>query len=75
MQKLLLDGILAGVGGVLVFLPLMAFLYMVLSILEESGYMSRIAFLLDRAMRSFHLSGKSFVSLLLGFVGKECRSE
>ena len=67
VQKLLLDGILAGVGGVLVFLPLMAFLYMVLSILEESGYMSRIAFLLDRAMRSFHLSGKSFVSLLLGF--------
>lgn len=66
-QHLLLDGILAGVGGVLTFVPLMAILYMVLSILEESGYMSRIAFLLDRMMHTFHLSGKSFVSLLLGF--------
>lgn len=67
LQHLLLDGILAGVGGVLTFVPLMAVLYMVLSLLEESGYMSRIAFLLDRMMRTFHLSGKSFVSLLLGF--------
>lgn len=67
LQHFLLDGILAGVGGVLTFVPLMAILYMVLSILEESGYMSRIAFLLDRMMHTFHLSGKSFVSLLLGF--------
>ena len=49
------------------FVPLMALLYFVLSLLEESGYMARIAFLLDRLMNSFHLSGKSFVSLMLGF--------
>lgn len=65
--ELILNGIVAGVGGVLTFIPLMAFLYFVLALLEESGYMSRISFLLDRVMRSFHLSGKSFVSLLLGF--------
>lgn len=66
-KDLLLHGILAGVGGVLVFIPLMAFLYFVLSFLEESGYMSRIAFLMDPFMHHFHLNGKSFVSLLLGF--------
>ncbi len=66
-QGLLLKGVLAGVGGILTFVPLMAFLYLMLAILEESGYMARIAFLLDRIMRPFHLSGKSFVSLLLGF--------
>lgn len=67
LKQLLLQGILAGVGGVLSFVPLMTLLYFVLSFLEESGYMSRIAFLLDRLMHSFHLSGKSFVSLMLGF--------
>lgn len=67
LRQFLLQGILAGVGGVLVFIPLMAILYFVLSLLEESGYMARIAFLLDRLMHGFHLSGKSFVSLLLGF--------
>ena len=67
VRQFLLQGILAGVGGVLVFVPLMALLYFVLSVLEESGYMARIAFLLDRLMHSFHLSGKSFVSLMLGF--------
>ncbi len=67
LRELVVNGIIAGVGGVLVFIPLMAFLYLMLAILEESGYMSRIAFLLDRAMRNFHLSGKSFVSLLIGF--------
>lgn len=67
MQSFILQGVVAGVGGVLVFIPLMAFLYFMLSIVEESGYMSRIAFLLDRFMSIFHLSGKSFVSLLLGF--------
>lgn len=66
-KDLLLHGILAGVGGVLVFVPLMCFLYAVLSFLEECGYMSRIAFLMDHAMQNFHLNGKSFVSLLLGF--------
>lgn len=67
VQQCILHGIVAGVGGVLTFVPLMAFLYFMLSILEETGYMSRIAFLFDRSMRVFHLSGKSFVSLLLGF--------
>lgn len=67
LQQLILKGILAGVGGVLTFVPLMALLYFMLALLEESGYMSRIAFLFDRSMRVFHLSGKSFVSLLLGF--------
>lgn len=67
LQKLLLDGVLAGIGGVLSFVPMLALLYLTLSLLEESGYMSRIAYLLDRMMRVFHLSGKSFVSLLLGF--------
>ena len=66
VRQFLLQGILAGVGGVLVFVPLMALLYFVLSLLEESGYMARIAFLLDRLMNSFHLS-MSFVSLMLGF--------
>lgn len=67
LQRLLLDGVVAGVGGVLVFVPVMACLNFMLAILEESGYMARISFLLDRFMRIFHLSGKSFVSLLLGF--------
>lgn len=66
-KALLLNGILAGVGGVLVFLPLMFFLYFFLSLLEESGYMARIAFLLDHFMQHFHLNGKSFVAFLLGF--------
>lgn len=66
-KNLVLHGIIAGVGGVLVFIPLMSFLTFALSLLEESGYMARIAYLLDQAMQHFHLSGKSFVSLLLGF--------
>ena len=66
-KDLLLHGIIAGVGGVLVFIPLMSFLTFALSLLEESGYMARIAYLLDHAMQRFHLNGKSFVSLLLGF--------
>ncbi|MGX8834031.1 ferrous iron transport protein B [Amedibacillus sp. YH-ame6] len=66
-QHLMVDGVLAGVGGVLVFVPVMALLYFMMSELEESGYMARISFLLDRLMRTFHLSGKSFVALLLGF--------
>lgn len=67
ISQLLINGILAGVGGVLVFIPLMALLYFALALLEESGYMSRVAFLLDRIMSKFHLSGKSFISLIIGF--------
>lgn len=66
LSSLVCDGIIAGVGGVLSFIPLMAFLYFFLAILEESGYMARIAFLMDRLMRPFGCSGKAFVSLLLG---------
>lgn len=66
-RDLILHGVIAGVGGVLVFVPLMAFLHFALSLLEESGYMARIAFLLDPLMQRFHLNGKSFVALLLGF--------
>ncbi len=66
-KNLVLHGIIAGVGGVLVFIPLMIFLYFALALLEESGYMARIACLLDHPMQHFHLSGKSFVCLLLGF--------
>lgn len=64
---LMISGVLGGVGGVLSFLPLMAFLFFFLGILEESGYMARVAFLLDKAMRVFHLSGKAFLTLLIGF--------
>ncbi len=67
IQHFLLDGIIAGVGGVLTFIPLMTILYFVLTILEESGYMARIAYLLDRFMDLFHLSGKSFIAFMLGF--------
>ena len=64
---LLVNGILYGIGSVLSFLPLMAFLFFFLGLLEESGYMSRIAFLLDKGMRLFNLSGKAFLNLLIGF--------
>lgn len=67
IRQMFVEGILAGLSGVLSFIPLMACLYIALGILEESGYMARIAFLLDRIMRLFHLSGKSFVVLLMGF--------
>lgn len=67
VSALIVDGLLAGVGGVLSFIPLMAFLYFALALLEESGYMARIAFLMDRIMSKFNLSGKAFVSFLLGF--------
>lgn len=66
-QSLLLDGLLAGVGGILVFTPLMYFIYLLMGIVEESGYMSRIAFLMDRIMRLIGLDGKSFISIILGF--------
>ncbi len=64
---LITQGMLQGVGSVLSFLPLMALLFFCLGILEESGYMARVAFLLDQAMRHFHLSGKAFLTLLIGF--------
>jgi len=65
--SLLCDGIIAGVGGVLTFLPQIALLFFFLSFLEDSGYMSRAAFIMDRALRRFGLSGKAFIPMLMGF--------
>lgn len=64
---LLINGIMGGIGAVLGFMPLVLVLYMFLTILEDSGYMSRVAFVLDRIFRHFGMSGKSFIPLLMGF--------
>jgi ferrous iron transport protein B len=65
--SLVCDGIVAGVGGVLTFLPQIALLFFFLSILEDSGYMARGAFIMDRLLRNFGLSGKAFIPMLMGF--------
>ncbi len=65
--SLLTDGALTGVGGVLSFLPTLMILFLLLSVLEDTGYMARVAFILDRPLQKIGLSGKSFVPLLLGF--------
>ncbi len=67
MVSLITDGVISGVGGVLVFLPNIAILFLALSILEDSGYMARVAFIMDRFMRKIGLSGKAFIPLLMGF--------
>ncbi len=67
MQSLLVDGLLRGVGLVLTFLPLLSIFYFFFALLEESGYMARAAFVIDRVMRSFGLQGKAFIALLVGF--------
>ena len=67
LRSLVIDGIISGVGGVIVFLPNILFLFFAIAILEESGYMSRAAFVMDGVMRRFGLQGKSFVPLVLGF--------
>ncbi|NQY30891.1 MAG: ferrous iron transport protein B [Flavobacteriaceae bacterium] len=64
--RLLSEGIIPGIGGVVIFIPQIAFLFLFLSILEESGYMSRVVFLMDKIMRKFGLSGKSVVPLISG---------
>jgi len=64
--NLLAEGIIAGIGGIMVFIPPIAFLFLFISLLEESGYMSRVVFLMDRIMRRFGLSGKSVVPLISG---------
>ena len=64
--NLLAEGIIAGIGGVVIFIPQIAFLFLFISVLEESGYMSRVVFLMDRVMRRFGLSGKSIVPLIAG---------
>ncbi len=63
---LLTNGILAGLGGIVIFVPQIAFLFFFISLLEESGYMSRVVFLMDRIMRPFGLSGKSVIPLIGG---------
>ncbi len=66
-SSLLTDGIIAGVGGVLVFVPVLLFLYLALAVLEDSGYMARAAFVMDRVMRWLGLHGKSFLPMIVGF--------
>jgi ferrous iron transport protein B len=63
---LLAEGIIAGIGGIVIFIPQIAFLFLFIAILEETGYMSRVVFLMDRIMRRFGLSGKSVVPLISG---------
>jgi len=67
IHSLIIDGIVAGVGGVLVFVPGLLILYFFLALLEDSGYMSRAAFVMDRFMRVVGLHGKSFIPMILGF--------
>ncbi len=64
--SLIAEGIIPGLGGIVIFIPQIAFLFLFISILEESGYMSRVVFLMDRSMRKFGLSGKSVVPLVSG---------
>ncbi len=66
LTDLLAEGILAGIGGIAVFIPQIAFLFLFIALLEESGYMSRVVFLMDKLMRPFGLSGKSVVPLISG---------
>ncbi len=66
LTNLISQGIIPGVGGILIFIPQIAFLFLFISILEESGYMSRVVFLMDKIMRKFGLSGKSVVPLISG---------
>ena len=67
VHSLLIDGVFAGVGSVLTFLPLIVVLFFFLSILEDTGYMARVAFVMDRVLRKIGLSGRSFVPMLIGF--------
>ena len=67
LRHLVTDGIISGVGGVIVFLPNILLLFFAIALLEDSGYMSRAAFIMDGIMRKFHLQGRSFVPLVLGF--------
>lgn len=66
LNSLILDGVIAGVGAVLGFLPQMLVLFFFLGLLEDSGYMARVAFIMDRIFRKFGLSGKSFIPMLIG---------
>jgi len=65
LQSLVVDGIVGGVGGVMGFVPLIFFMFMFLSVLEDSGYIARVAFILDRVLRSFGLQGKSILAMIV----------
>ena len=67
LQSLVVDGVIAGVGSVLVFLPQIAILFLFIGILEDTGYMARAAFIMDRFMRSVGLHGRSFIPMLSGY--------
>jgi len=67
VESLFVDGIIAGVGGVMVFVPVMMSLYLALAVLEDSGYMARAAFVMDRLMHALGLHGKSFLPMIVGF--------
>ena len=67
IESLVVDGVIAGVGGVLVFVPVLMSLYLALAVLEDSGYMARAAFLMDRLMQPLGLHGKSFLPMIVGF--------
>ena len=67
VQSLVIDGVFAGVGSVLSFLPIIVTLFFFLSILEDTGYMARVAFVMDKLLRGMGLSGRSFVPMLIGF--------
>ncbi|MGB3976863.1 MAG: ferrous iron transport protein B, partial [bacterium] len=66
-RSLLIDGVIAGVGGVIVFLPNIVLLFMCISFLEDTGYMARIAFIMDNVMHRMGLHGRSFIPLMIGF--------
>lgn len=66
-QSLILDGIVGGVGGIVVLLPVILSLFACITILEDSGYMARVAFLMDKVMRKMGLSGKAFIPMIVGF--------
>jgi ferrous iron transport protein B len=66
LTDLLTEGVISGLGGIVIFIPQIAFLFLFISILEETGYMSRVVFLMDRSLRKFGLSGKSVVPLISG---------
>ncbi|MHC4520903.1 MAG: ferrous iron transport protein B, partial [Planctomycetota bacterium] len=67
LRSLIVDGVIGGVGGVLVFLPNILLLFMAIALLEDSGYMARAAFVMDRIMHKIGLHGKSFIPMLIGF--------
>ncbi len=67
LKSLLVDGIIGGVGGVIIFLPNIMLLFLAISVLEDSGYMPRAAFIMDRLMQKFGLQGRSFMPMLIGF--------